>query len=55
MVYTVIWHCSEVPDVLEKPCISGILLLRGAAVAVNSSSWAELGWFRALSGQNSVF
>lgn len=45
---TVIWHGSEVPDVLGKPCFSRSLLLKGAAVSVNSSSWAELGWFRAL-------
>jgi len=41
--------------VLGKPCFSGRSLLRGAAVAVSGSSWAELGWFGALAGQNDVF
>lgn len=45
---TVIWHGSKVPDVPGKSCFSRSLLLKGAPVAVNSSSWAELGWFRAL-------
>lgn len=55
MVYSPLALLRGLSDVLGSLCSFRSSLLRGAAVAVNSRSWAELGWFRALAGQNRVF